>query len=230
MSPLIFSLLISETANFIRNNGKHGVQLIPGQDEISLLLFADDIVLLSSTPTGLQNQIISLEKASSSLGLVVNLEKTKVMVFRKGGHIAATEKWFYHHTEIEIVNSYKYLGYTLTTKLSSHVACREYSNKAKGKILDLMKTIWSLGSFNSSLFFKLSGCQIKPMLLYASEVWGTTNIHVIETAHLFACKSLLNVSDKTSNNMIYGETGRYPLLIDSTIRSLRYWLKITNMP
>ena len=133
-------VLISEVANFIRKNEKHGIQLIPGQDEIFLLLFTDDIVLLSSTPTGLQNQINSLEKVSSSLGLVVNLEKKpkktpKVMVFRKGGHIAATEKWFYHHTEIEIVNSYKYLGYTLTTKLSSHVACREYSNKAKGKNL-----------------------------------------------------------------------------------------------
>ena len=68
------------------------------------------------------------------------------------------------------------------------------------------------------------------MLLYASEIWGTTNINVIETAHLFACKRLLNVSEKTPNNMIYGETGRYPLLIDSTIRSLRYWLKVTNMP
>ena len=133
LSPLIFSLLISEVANFIRKNGKHGIQLIPGQDEIFLLLFADDIVSLFSTPTGLQNQINSLEKASSSLGLVVNLEKTKVMVFRKGGHIAATEEWFYRHTEIEIVNSYRYRGYTLTTKLSSHVACREYSNKAKGK-------------------------------------------------------------------------------------------------
>ena len=65
-------------------------------------------------------------------------------------------------------------------KLSSHVARREYSNKAKGKILDLMKTLRSLRSFDSSLFFKLS------MLLYASEIWGTTNIHVIETAHLFA--------------------------------------------
>ena len=227
--PSHFSLLISEVANFIRKNGKHGIQLIPGQDEIFLLLFADDILSLSSTPTGLQNQINSLEKASSSLGLVVNLEKTKVMVFRKGGQIAATEKWFYHHTEIEIVNSYKYLGYTLTTKLASNVACREYSNKAKGKILDLMKTMWSLGSFDSSLFFKLFDCQVKPMLLYASEIWGTTNIHVIETAHMFACKRLLNVSDKTPNNMIYGETGRYPLLIDSTIRSLRYWLKITNM-
>ena len=30
--------------------------------------------------------------------------------------------------------------------------------------------------------------------------------------------------------MICGETGRYPLLIDSTIKSLRYWLKSTNMP
>ena len=67
------------------------------------------------------------------------------------------------------------------------------------------------------------------MLFYASEIWGTANIHVIETAHLFACKRLLKVSDKTPNNMIYCETGRYPLLIDSTIRSLRYWLKITNI-
>ena len=150
------------------------------------------------------------------------------MVFRKGGHIVETEKWFYHYTETEIVNSCKYLGYTLTTKLSSRVACREYGNKAKGKILDLMKTMWSLGSFDSSLFFKLFDCQVKPMLLYASDIWGTTNIHVIETAHLFACKRLLNVSDKTPSNMIYGETGRYQLLIDSTIRSLRYWLKICH--
>ena len=83
LSPLIFSLLISEVANVIRKNGQHGIQLIPEQDEIFLLLFADDIVLLSSTPTGLQNQINSLEKASSSLGLVVNLEKLKSLYLEK---------------------------------------------------------------------------------------------------------------------------------------------------
>ena len=41
----------------------------------------------------------------------------KVMLFGKGGHIAATEKWFYNNTEIEIVNTYKYLGYALTNYL-----------------------------------------------------------------------------------------------------------------
>ena len=112
----MFSLFISEVADFVRENGKHGIQLIPGFEEIFLLLFADDIVLISSTPSGLQNQIDNLEKASKSLGLTVNLDKTKVMIFRKGGHIAAGEKWFYDGKEMEIVNSYKYLGFTLTTK------------------------------------------------------------------------------------------------------------------
>ena len=65
---------------------------------------------------------------------------------------------------MEIVNSYKYLGFTLTTKLS---VCEEYASKAKGKILDLMKTMWSLGSLDTSLFFKLFDAQIKPVLLYA---------------------------------------------------------------
>ena len=67
------------------------------------------------------------------------------------------------------------------------------------------------------------------MLLYASEVWGTSRLANIETAHLFACKRL-SVSDETPNHMVYGETGRYSLYIDSTISSLRYWFKLSKMP
>ena len=118
LSSLIFSLLISEVAEFFRRNGKHGIQLSPCLEEIFPLLFADDFVLVSSTPLGLQNQIHSLEEVSNSVGLTVNLDKTKVKIFRKGGHIASGEKWFYNGNEIEIVNNCKYYGYTLTTQLS----------------------------------------------------------------------------------------------------------------
>ena len=38
------------------------------------------------------------------------------------------------------------------------------------------------------------------------------------------------MSESNPDNMIYGETNRYTLLIDSTIKSLRYWLKIIIMP
>ena len=166
LSPLIFSLLISEEAEYVRKNGKHGIQLLPSLEEIFLLLFSDDIVLVSSTPSGLQNQINNLEKASNSLGLTVNLDKTKVMIFRKGGHIGAGEKCFFNGNEMEIVNSYKFLGYTLTTKLSSNYSCEEYASKAKGKTLDLMKTMWSLGSLNTTFFNflipKLNPCFCMP--------------------------------------------------------------------
>ena len=113
MSPIIFSLLITDVADYVREKGKHGFQLIPGREEIFSLLFADDIVLLSSTPTGLQTQINSLQRASDSLGLTVNIDKTKVMVFRKGGFLGKKEKWTLDGKPLEVVNSYKYLGYTL---------------------------------------------------------------------------------------------------------------------
>ena len=104
LSLLIFFLLIWEVAAFVRKNGKHGAELIPDL-EIFLLLFADDIVLISSTPAGLQNQINNLENTSNSLGLIVIIETKTVMVFRNGGHIAAYNiNIIYSSTEIEIIN------------------------------------------------------------------------------------------------------------------------------
>ena len=85
MSPILFSLLINELANEILEKGKHGVSLGPAEIELFLLLFADDLTLLSSTVIGLQNQLNVLQEATQRLGLTVNLDKSKVVVFRKGG-------------------------------------------------------------------------------------------------------------------------------------------------
>ena len=229
LSPLLFSLLITEVADKVKIKGKHGFQFLPGLQEIFLLLFADDICLLSTTPIGLQNQIDNLEKASSNLGLTVNLNKTKIMVFRRGGHLAKKEKWFLKGQELEVVNSYKYLGFTITTKLSFDIALQEFAGRAKGKIVDIFKTMKSLACNDDSIFFKLFDAQVKPLLLYASEIWGFTRFSAIEAAHLFACKLSLRVSPKTPNTMIYGELGRYPLYIDSTISTLRYWFKLQSL-
>ena len=229
-SPLAFALLIGKVADYVRENGKHGFQLIPGGPEIYQLLFADDIVLLSSTPHGLQKQIDNLETASNSLGLTVNMNKTKVMVFRNGGFLGRYEKWTYKTTQLEVVNKYKYLGYTLTTKLSETLACEEYIGKAKGKVFEILKTLWALGSMNTIIFFQLFDAQVKPMLLYAAEIWGVKEVNNIESAHMFACKRLLSLSDRTPNQMIYGETGRHPILIDAKLAAVRYWLKVMKMP
>ena len=91
----------------------HGIQMLPGWAELFLLLFADDIVLLSDTARGLQNQIDLLNEACKRLFLNINENKTKVMVFRKGGFLGRNEKWTLNGTFLEIVNEYNYLGFFL---------------------------------------------------------------------------------------------------------------------
>ena len=65
---------------------------------------------------GLQNKLDILYNLSSILGMEVNLDKTKIVVFRKGGHLSRFEKWTFNNIPIEIVNSYCYLGITFSTR------------------------------------------------------------------------------------------------------------------
>ena len=58
-SPILFSLFINELALDIIKGGKHGAILTSTLVEIYIyiLLFADDILLLSETAFGIQNQL-----------------------------------------------------------------------------------------------------------------------------------------------------------------------------
>ena len=65
-----------------------------------ILLFADDMLLLSETVSGLQTQLNSLFSVTSRLQLKVN-----IVVFKKGGYLGVREKWFYDSCMMKVVNS-----------------------------------------------------------------------------------------------------------------------------
>ena len=228
-SPSIFSIYIDYVADFVRKNGKHGVQLIPGMVEVFQLMFADDVVLMSTTPVGLQNQIDNLVKASKPLNLCVNLEKTKVMVFRKGGRLAKGERWYLDGKPLEVVNQYKYLGFVFSTKLSMKSAIDDNTVRGKQKGIHVLKTLWRLRSSNTSVFTKLLDSQVQPTLLYGAEVWGLMKDPSIEKAHTFVCKRFLGLGVKTPNHMVYGDLGRFPLSLSCCTRVIQYWLKLCKM-
>ena len=50
--PILFTYFINEPANDITRGGIHGIQLMPNQIEMFLMLFADNHALLSSTVGG----------------------------------------------------------------------------------------------------------------------------------------------------------------------------------
>ena len=130
LSPILFSMLINELANEILEKGKHGVSLGPAEIELFLLLFPDDLTLLSSTVIGLQNHLNVLQEATQRLGITVNLDKSKVVVFWKGGFLGAREKWIFNGNKLEVVNAYKYLGLTFSTRLSFSAAVEDMAVRA----------------------------------------------------------------------------------------------------
>ena len=228
-SSILFLYLIDEIAKEMEKFGKHGVQLMPDSTIVYMLMFADDIALLSDTVPGLQNQLNVLQRVSDCLGLVVNAEKTKVVIYRMGGHVAKHEKWFLGNERLEIVNSYRYLGMMLSTKLSSTSAHTELVHRAKAGMIQIVKSLRRICSVNPLVFFKLFDTRIQPMLLYSSEVWGLNDCQTIENVHITGMKMFCNVSTKTPNIMLYGDCGRYPLSIGASVRVAKYWCKLLKM-
>ena len=73
---------------------------------VFLLMYADDMVLLSESPESLQVLLNSLYNYNTQWNLTLNSDKTKIMVFRNGGNLRENEKWFYNGSELETVNEF----------------------------------------------------------------------------------------------------------------------------
>ena len=79
-----FSLFINQLPIYITETVRNGIQLLSKLAELFILLFADDVALLATTPYGLQNQLNSQKACFDRVQMEVNRDKTKVMVFSKG--------------------------------------------------------------------------------------------------------------------------------------------------
>jgi hypothetical protein len=80
-----------------------GMTSIPG------LLFADDLAFSSFTINSLQKTIDQVLKYCREWKRKCNLNKTKILVCKKGGKLKKDEKWFVNDYKIEVVNEINYL-------------------------------------------------------------------------------------------------------------------------
>ena len=74
--PTVFGLYIDEVSHYIQRYGCLGACL--EAIAIQILQYADDIVLISESPEGLQRH---LKAFCTNKGVSINMDKTKVMVF-----------------------------------------------------------------------------------------------------------------------------------------------------
>ena len=148
------------------------------------------------------------------------MSKSNIVVFRKGGYLGVRERWTYDRVVLPVVNVYKYVGVLFSTKLGFTASCHDLTSKAKNAVLCIMQKLRML---NNNSFELLFDSQVQPIALYGAELWGLEIAAVhCEKVHLFALKRFLGVEMRTPNDLVYGETNRYPLFVNSAVRCIRY--------
>ncbi|KAL4233737.1 hypothetical protein ACF0H5_008417 [Mactra antiquata] len=226
LSPFIFSMYINDLEEHMILNGFKGVGI--GMLKLFLLLYADDIVIFADTPDSLQNGLTILKEYCDKWKLVVNVQKTKILIFKKGGTIRLNYDFTYDGQTIEIVSKFSYLGITFSNSGSYKHTIDTLSGQAIKAIYKMKSYLYKFVNISVKHRLELFDKLILPILNYGAEVWGHLDASPIENIHLKFCKELLNVRKQTQNNFVYGELGRVPLKVNRLIHIIRYWLKIAN--
>ena len=85
---------------------------------ISLLLYADDIVLIAPDEVSLQMQLNVVYQWCRRWRMFVNEDATQIVHFRPAGSAVTDFRFIYGSHKLEIVNKYKYLGVFFDEHLS----------------------------------------------------------------------------------------------------------------
>ena len=127
LSPLLFAFFTAELEREIKKNNS-GIELHNG-NILDIIMYADDVVLISSSAAGLRKHITTLSDFSQRR----KTEKTKICVF--GGDRNSNLFSLNNHIP-EKVQSYKYLGIWFTKNGKFLVAKKHLANQAnKGMFL-----------------------------------------------------------------------------------------------
>ena len=230
LSPFLFILYLNELIDMLKANGCQGIYLDERTQNVMILLYADDMAMCSDTVGRIQKMIDVLGQFCEKWAMIVNLTKTKIVVFRRGGCLKQNEKWYYNGGKIEVVSSYKYLGIFFTSTLKWSQAKRSLAAQARKAIFLIKQAQYKCGFLPFSTAMNLFDKMITPILLYGSEIWGYEYSHVIEQVQLEYCKKILGVRGNTINCAALGECGRRPLAVHYMSKCVKYWLKLIQMP
>ena len=81
LSPILFSLYLNDIEEQFINSDIEGIDV--DMFKLFLFLYADDIVIFANNSEDLQNSLDLLHDYCSKWKLTVNINKTKIMIFRK---------------------------------------------------------------------------------------------------------------------------------------------------
>ena len=193
--------------------------------DLLALYYADDTILMSESPSELQNALDELFNYCQKWKLKVNEDKTKILCLTKKRKNEPI--FFYNNQKLENVKDFVYLGVTLTTNGISQ-------KSVEARVLPTHKAIFSTLSMcranelpidlTLDLFHKI----VAPCTLYGAEIYGFKNCNKLEVLQNKYLRYALKLKNSTPRLMLLGETGLLPLEFYIKIKMMSFWVSLIS--
>ena len=244
LSPLLFNLYINNIAQYLHPTQEDTIAI--NNQKITHFMYADDLVIVSSSKAGLQDKLDKLCEFSRTKDLTINTKKSQVMIFNKTGKLLK-DNFTIEGQKLDIVHKYTYLGVDIPASGSFSTSIAELTSKAKKAMMPLYTTIMKFNlPYRTAL--RLFQTYIEPILLYNAEnqtamtdkqitkcLQDNSHIYHIQqtspltTAQLKFSKFVLGVGKHSPNMAIFGESAKIPFLARAHIHMLKFWHRIKNL-
>ena len=128
LSPILFNIFIDKISN-VFDETCAPVKI--NNLSLNCILWADDLLIISQTSEGLQNSLNKMKNYYDSLGLEVNIKKTKIMIFNKKGlSLRGKYNFFLDGEPLEVTDQYQYLGLKIRPSGAMGMTVEELNIKA----------------------------------------------------------------------------------------------------
>lgn len=244
LSPTLFNIFINDLPDYLRGNDSPSLNSAQNT-EIPCLLYADDLVILSTSKRGLQNKLNRLNDYSSEWGIKINKEKTKVIIFtRTDPKVPILFNCGTHM--IESVDQYKYLG-VIFHKSGKFLQTQEHLAKQANKASHALRRLIRGREMKVTTMMQLFYTLVAPVSTYGAEVWFPSAINIQneqslpdifdkclsnnlphEQVHLKFSKRLLGVHSKAMNLPTLAELGQLPVGIKLIEQTINFWTHIVE--
>ena len=206
LSPILFNIFVNDILDSELMKETHSP--VVNNEEIHGLQFADDLIVVSLTPIGLQRKIDLISKYCNKWELRINAEKSKILVVRNGTKHSKREDWYLEGKKLEVVDSIKYLG----VNINSRCIWREYNNDKMKHGIGQLNRLRRICSAHRGCDFRMANnifrALVESKIMYSMVIWGEENVGVIiDKIRARFGKVWLKLPYNTANSVVSKELG-----------------------
>ena len=196
---------------------------------VSILLYADDIVLLSDSEQNLQDMLTYMSNWCFKWKLKLNVDKSNIIHFRPKRIQETRFNFTYGEQHLTLVQHYKYLGIYLDAHLNFELCSNTLSDsagRALGGVIHKFKSVRDMG-FRT--FERMFDSGVMSINNYAAEIWGFKDFQACKKIQNRAMRYYLGIHKFAPIAGMQGDLGWMSVRFKRFISTLRFWNRMIAM-